>query len=133
MGDIPLISQYYSFKNKDGQKMAPNDVMYQNETMKKQNAQVAQSMLIRETKTNKRQNSGVPNGGNNQDALKYHEQLKQKGITSNLSQERHINSKVQHLANGGKLKLKIMSESSSPNPNPNLMQGHLQGGNQLMN
>jgi hypothetical protein len=131
IGDIPLISQYYSFKNKDGQKMPPNDILYQNDTMKKQSAQIAQSMLIRETKTNKRQNSGVPNNNSNQDAIKYHEQLKQKGIASNLSQERHMNQKMQQLTNGGKLKLKIMSESSSPNPN--LVQGQLHGGNQLMN
>lgn len=54
MGDIPLISQYYSFKNKDGQKLPPNEIMYQNDSIKKQTAQIAQSMLIRETKTNKR-------------------------------------------------------------------------------
>lgn len=85
--------------------------------MKKQSAQIAQSMLIRETKTNKRQNSGVPTNSSNQDAIKYHEQLKQKGIASNLSQERQLNQKMQQLSNGGKLKLKIMSESSSPNSN----------------
>ena len=54
MGDIPLISQYYSFKNKDGAKMTQQDFIHQNEVLKKQSAQVTQSMLVRETKTGKR-------------------------------------------------------------------------------
>ena len=34
MGDIPLISQYYSLKNKDG-KMTQQEIIDQNEQMKK--------------------------------------------------------------------------------------------------
>ena len=41
MGDIPLISQYYSFKNKDGSKMTQADILNQSDAMKKQNAQIA--------------------------------------------------------------------------------------------
>jgi len=57
--------------------------------------------------------------------------MKQKGINSNLSQERQMGNKIaNHLANGGKLKLKMMSESNSPNPNLPINQ---MPGNQLMN
>lgn len=83
MGDIPLISQYYSFKNKDGSKMMQQQQDYiQSDAMKKQ-AQVAQSMLIRESKSGKRQNSGISGNTSNKESSKY-----QKGMNNNLSQER---------------------------------------------